>query len=66
VLAASEGVHPSADQAYQQISQASQAVFAACLNVSLSTVQKWEIGGKKSNGFSLKLLNLGKAIEVLL
>ena len=38
--------------------KASQAVFAAFLNMSPSTVQKWEQGQKKSNGPSLKLLNL--------
>jgi len=45
----------------------SQAVFAAFLNTSLSTVQKWEAGQKKPNGPSLKLLNLvaQKGIEVL-
>ncbi len=36
----------------------SQAVFAAHLNTSPSTVQKWEQGQKKPNGPSLKLLNL--------
>ena len=36
----------------------SQAVFAAVLNTSLSTVQKWEVGDKKPGGPSLKLLNL--------
>ena len=36
----------------------SQAVFAAVLNTSLSIVQKWEIGDKKTSGPSLKLLNL--------
>jgi len=45
----------------------SQAVFAAYLNTSLSTVQKWERGQKKPNGPSLKLLNLveQKGLEVL-
>ena len=38
--------------------KASQSVFAAYLNTSLSTVQKWEQGQKKPNGPSLKLLNL--------
>ena len=38
--------------------KASQAVFAAYLNTSLSTVQKWERGQKHPNGPSLKLLNL--------
>lgn len=46
----------------------SQAVFAAILNTSLSTVQKWEIGDKHPSGPSLKLLNLieHKGLEVLL
>ena len=38
--------------------KASQTVFAAYLNTSPSTVQKWEQGQKKPNGPSLKLLNL--------
>jgi putative transcriptional regulator len=36
----------------------SQAVFAAYLNTSVSTVQKWEIGEKKPSGPALKLLDL--------
>jgi putative transcriptional regulator len=42
-------------------------VFAAILNVSVSTVQKWETGEKKPGGASLKLLNLvrRKGIEIL-
>ena len=45
----------------------SQAVFAAYLNTSKSTVQKWEQGQKKPNGPSLKLLNLveQKGLEAL-
>jgi len=37
------------------------------LNVSISTVQKWEAGEKKPAGASLKLLNLvkRKGVEVL-
>lgn len=48
-------------------SKASQAVFAAYLNTSKSTVQKWEQGKKKPNGPSLKLLNLvaDKGLQVL-
>ena len=38
--------------------KASQAVFAVHLNISLSTIQKWERGQKKPNGASLKLLDL--------
>ena len=41
-------------------SKASQAVFAAYLNLTKSTVQKWEQGQKEPNGASLKLLNLVK------
>ncbi|KFC51566.1 DNA-binding protein [Halomonas sp. SUBG004] len=46
---------------------ASQGVFAAYLNTSVSTVQKWEQGQKKPNGPSLKLLNLvaEKGLEIL-
>ncbi len=36
----------------------SQAVFAAMLNTSVSTVQKWEIGEKRPSGPSLKLLDV--------
>jgi putative transcriptional regulator len=45
----------------------SQAVFAACLNTSLSTIQKWEIGKKRPTGIALKLLNLieQKGLEAL-
>ena len=45
----------------------SQAVFAAVLNTSTSTVQKWEIGAKRPSGPSLKLLNVihAKGVDVL-
>lgn len=45
----------------------SQAVLAAILNISLSTIQKWEIGEKHPGGPSLKLLNIldRKGIEAL-
>ncbi len=48
-------------------SRASQGVFAAYLNTSVSTVQKWERGAKKPNGSSMKLLDLvdRKGLEVL-
>lgn len=38
--------------------KASQAVFAAYLNTSVSTVQKWEVGEKSPSGPALKLLDL--------
>lgn len=46
----------------------SQAVFAAYLNTSLSTIQKWEIGAKRPNNIALKMLNLvkDKGINVLI
>ncbi len=49
-------------------SNLSQAVFAAVLNTSLSTVQKWEVGDKKPSGPSLKLLTLieRKGLEAVL
>ncbi|PIQ25468.1 transcriptional regulator [bacterium (Candidatus Blackallbacteria) CG17_big_fil_post_rev_8_21_14_2_50_48_46] len=45
----------------------SQAVFAAYLNTTVSTIQKWEQGKKKPNSLSLKLLNLvdQKGLDVL-
>lgn len=48
--------------------QLSQAVLAAVLNTSLSTVRKWEIGEKHPGGPSLKLLNLldRKGLEAVL
>lgn len=51
----------------RQRSKASQGVFAAYLNTSVSTIQKWERGAKKPSGASLKLLNLvdRKGLEVL-
>ena len=39
-------------------SRVSQAVFAAMMNTSISTIQKWEIGAKRPSGPSLKLLNV--------
>lgn len=46
----------------------SQAVLAAILNTSLSTVRQWEIGDKHPSGPSLKLLNLidRKGLEAVL
>jgi putative transcriptional regulator len=42
-------------------------VFAAYLNTSTSTVQKWEQGQKHPNGPSMKLLNLAdrKGLDLL-
>lgn len=45
----------------------SQAVLAAVLNTSLSTVRQWEIGKKHPSGPSMKLLHLleRKGLEAL-
>ena len=59
---------PRKIKALREQAHLSQAVFAAVLNTSLSTVQKWEIGDKKPSGPSLKLLNLieRKGLEAVL
>ena len=63
-----EDMPPHKIKALRENAHVSQAVFAAVLNTSLSTVQKWEIGNKKPSGPSLKLLSImeKKGIEVLI
>jgi putative transcriptional regulator len=54
-------VMPLEPEQIKQIREAanvSQAVFAAVLNTSVSTVQKWEVGQKRPAGTALKLLHL--------
>lgn len=51
-------IPPRKIKAIRESAHVSQAVFAAVLNTSVSTVQKWEAGDKKPSGPSLKLLNL--------
>ena len=53
-----EPLEPEQIKKIREASRVSQAVFAALLNTSLSTVQKWEIGQKKPTGTALKLLHL--------
>lgn len=53
-----EAMPPDKIRLLREKARVSQAVFAAVLNTSLSTVQKWEIGDKKPSGPSLKLLTL--------
>lgn len=55
-----EEMTPKKIKSLREQAHVSQAVFAAVLNISPSTVQKWEIGEKKPSGPSLKLLNLIK------
>jgi len=53
-----EPLQPEEIKKIRETSQVSQAVFAALLNTSVSTVQKWEIGQKRPTGTALKLLHL--------
>jgi putative transcriptional regulator len=49
---------PAQIKRIRESSRVSQSVFAALLNTSVSTVQKWEVGQKKPTGTPLKLLHL--------
>lgn len=53
-----EPLEPGQIKQIREAARVSQAVFAALLNTSVSTVQKWEIGQKKPTGTALKLLHL--------
>ena len=53
-----EKLEPQKIKAIRETAQVSQAVFAALLNTSVSTVQKWEIGQKCPSGTALKLLHI--------
>ena len=63
-----EQMDPKQIKSLREKVHVSQAVFAAVLNTSLSTVQKWEVGDKKPSGPSLKLLNIieRKGLEAIL
>lgn len=66
-LAPVRALTPRQIRAIRAQSKMSQAVFAAVLNASVSTVQKWEIGEKRPSGQSLKLLDVihRKGVESL-
>jgi putative transcriptional regulator len=53
-----EPLKPEQIKRIRERSHVSQAVFAALLNTSVSTVQKWEVGQKRPTGTALKLLHL--------
>jgi len=53
-----EPLRPEEIKHIREVSRVSQAVFAALLNTSVSTVQKWEIGQKRPTGTALKLLHM--------
>ena len=63
-----EVMAPKQIKMLRESARISQAVFAAVLKTSVSTVQKWEIGDKKPSGPSLKLLSLiwRKGLEAVL
>lgn len=62
-----EALQPEEIKTIREKSHVSQAVFAAILNTSVSTVQKWEIGKKRPTGTALKLLHLvqKKGLEIV-
>ncbi|MDB5820231.1 MAG: transcriptional regulator, family [Rhizobacter sp.] len=51
-------LEPEEIRSIREATRVSQSVFAALLNTSVSTVQKWEIGQKKPTGTALKLLHM--------
>ena len=51
-------LRPTQIKRIREAAHVSQAVFAALLNTSVSTVQKWEIGQKRPTGAALKLLHI--------
>ncbi|HHQ42528.1 MAG TPA: helix-turn-helix domain-containing protein [Chromatiales bacterium] len=53
-----EDMPPARIRALRRRLRLSQAAFAAVLNTSVSTVQKWEAGAKRPSGPSLKLLSV--------
>ena len=63
-----EEMSPKQIKLVRQKANVSQAVLGAVLNISPSTIQKWESGAKKPSGPSLKMLNLieRKGIEAVI
>lgn len=63
-----KAISPAKIKRLRKQQNVSQAVFAAILNTSVSTIQKWELGDKKPSGPSLKLLSLleRKGLEAVL
>jgi len=59
---------PDGIRAIRESFGVSQSVFAALMNVSVSTVQKWEQGQKAPSAPAYKLLDIVKArgLEILL
>ncbi len=55
-LVSPDPMAPAAIKALRERNNVSQPVFARYLNISPSTVQKWENGSKRPSGPALKLL----------
>lgn len=53
-------LEPDEIKQIRKSSRVSQSVFAAVLNTSVYSVQKWEAGTKNPTGTALKLLNMAK------
>ena len=59
---------PKQIQAIRKKCQASQSVFAAYMNITLSALQKWETGARKPDNVAMKMLQIieNKGLEALL
>jgi putative transcriptional regulator len=66
-LPAPKAFTPEEIRGIRESSRMSQAVFAACLRVGISTIEQWERGKKKPSGTASKLLEIieRKGIEAL-
>lgn len=62
-----EPLQPEQIKQIRESAHVSQSVFAASLNTSVSTVQKWEVGQKRPTGIALKMLHLvqEKGLEIV-
>jgi len=49
---------PAAIKLVREVNKASPSMFARSLNVSTSTIWRWEAGTVKPNGFARKLLSV--------
>ncbi len=57
-LTATPEFTPKGIQKLREANKVSQPVFARYLNISESTVEKWETGAKRPSGMALKLLSI--------
>ncbi len=55
-LAAPTEIKPQQIKKIRERNNVSQPIFARYLNISESTVQKWETGAKRPSGMALRLL----------